>query len=422
VHKKNNDLKLRKFKPGVTVNLYQEDWHPFQNLPASIRNFTNLTGVGVVLKWDKLISPELTDKMWNEMEKSFIEEEPPFDLVCADPIIINQYARKERVEKLNNYIENDVYDLTDFEPAALEICTQDKDIYGLPSCNVSNMLMYRVDLFNKYKIEVPKTMEELTVRAKDIQQAVRDDGNKDFYGITVRGATGAGYIGWILASSWAPSWGVDFYNSNNEINIETPEHILALEHFVYLLKKAAPPEEPDMTWTESLNYYESGRAAMIIEVGTEFANLYKKGGAIMENSRCTIIPTGPCGKPKPGLYAPAFSIPKASKVKDAAWELAKFLCSSKQQLEDALLSEAIETASNSALECIEMDKHFKNDFLEVVRASREFATDRRPYSKQGLEPLSILGDEYNLVLRNKKSAQNAMEEAAKKIKSLGIRW
>lgn len=348
VNKKNNDLKLRKFKHGVKVNLYQEDWHPFQNLPKSIRNFTNQTGVEVKLIWDKLISPEITDKMWNKMETSFIEEEPPFDLVCADPIIINQYVKKERVEKLNNYIENDSYDLTDFAPAALEICTQDKDLYGLPSCNVSNLLMYRVDLFDKYKIEAPKTMEELIVRAIDIQQAVRDDGNKDFYGITARGATGAGYIGWIFLSSWAPSWGVDFYNNNNEINIETPEHILAIEHFVNLLKKAAPPKEPDMTWTESLNYYENGRTAMIIEVGTEFANLYKKGGTIMENSRCAIIPTGPCGKPKPGLYAPAFSIPKRSKVKDAAWELAKFLCSSKQQLEDALLSEAIETASNSA--------------------------------------------------------------------------
>ena len=68
-----------------------------------------------------------------------------------------------------------------------------------------------------------------------------------------------------------------------------------------------------------------------------------------------------------------------------------------------------------------MDKHFKTNLLEVVRANREFARDGRPYSKHGLKPLSILGDEYNLVLRNKKSAQNAMKEAAEKIKSLGLR-
>ena len=422
MNKKGNDLKLRKFKPGLKVNLYQEDWHPFQNLPKSLRNFTAQTGVKVNLIWDKLISPKFSDKMWNEMERSFIEEEPPFDLMCADPMIINQFAKKERVEKLNNYIKNDGYDLTDFETAALDICTQGKDIFGLPSCNVSNLLMYRVDLFDKYKISLPKTMEELAVKAISIQQAVRDDGNKDFYGITARGATGAGYIGWIIASSWAPSWGVDFYNNNNEINIETQEHISAIEHFVDLLKKAAPPEEYDMTWTESLDYYETGRTAMIIEVGTEFAHLYKKGGSIIEDSRCAVIPTGPCGKPRPGLYSPSFAIPKRSKVKEAAWELAKFLCSSKQQLEDALLSDAIETASNSALESLEMDKHFKTDLLEAVRANREFARDERPYSKHGLKPLSILGDEYNSVLRNKKSAQDAMREAAEKIRSLGPRW
>ncbi len=416
------DLKYRKFKPGIVVNLYQEDWHPFQNLPNAIKKFTDLTGVRVNLHWDKLSSSAMTDKMWSEMENSFIEDKPANDLVCADPLIINQYAAKDRIEKLSDYIENDDYKLDDFKSTALEICTINKEIYGLPGCTVCNILMYRVDLFNKYKIKVPKTMEELAESAYAIQQAVRNDGYKDFYGITARGATGAGYIGWILASTWAPSWGVEFYDSYNRLNIESPEHISAIEHFIGMLQKAGPQEQPDMEWIESLKYYESGKSAMIVEVGTEFANLYKKGGKIMENSRCAVIPSGPSGKPHPGLYAPAFAIPKKSKVKDAAWELAKFLCSPEQQLEDALLSEAVETVSKKALEDPGMDKHFKPDLLEVTRLNRKIARDERPYSKHGLKPLSILGDEYNLVLRNKKTAISAMKEAAEKINALGPRF
>jgi len=419
--KKTNDLEYRKFKPGTVVNLYQEDWHPFQNLPNAVKNFTELTGIKVNLFWDELSSSSMTDKMWNEMESSFIEDKPSFDLVCSDPLIIKQYVAKDRVEGLSNYIKNDSYNLDDFKSTALETCTIDEEIYGLPCCTVCNVLMYRVDLFNKYKIEVPKTMEELADSANAIQQAVRNDGYKDFYGITARGATGAGYIGWIVASTWAPSWGVEFYDSNNRLNIESPEHISAIEHFVDMLRKAGPKEQPDMEWIESLNYYKSGRSAMIVEVGTEFANLYKKGGKIIDNSRCVVIPTGPTGKPHPGLYAPAFAIPKKSKVKDAAWELVKFLCSPEQQLEDALSSDAVETASKKVLEDPSMDKHFKPDLLEVTRENRRFTRDERPYSKHGLKPLSILGDEYNMVLRNKKTAIRAMKDAAEKINALGHR-
>ena len=418
---KEYDSIARKFEPGLAVNLYQEDWWPFQNLPRAAERFTKLTGVKVNLSWDKLVSADVTDKMWNEMESSFTEEEPPYDLVCADPLIINKFAVQDRVCDLNDYIKEDDYSLDDFETNAIEICKNSGGIYGLPCCNTCNILMYRADLFEKYGIKVPETMEELTASAIAIQQAVRDDGKKDFYGITARGAKGAGYIGWIIASTWAPSWGADFYN-NDELDIETPEHYSAIEHFVDMMKKASPPEQPDMEWIESLKYYESGKSAMVVEVGIEFANLYKKGGTIMDNSRCVVMPAGPAGEPHPGLYSPAFAIPKRSKVKEAAWELAKFLCSPEQQYEDAMLSEAVGTASKSVLKDPGMDKHYNKDLLKVTRDNRKFARDERPYSKHGLETSIILGDEYNLVLRNTKTAEEAMRDAAKKINALGPRW
>ena len=65
-------------------------------MPKAIKKFSELTGIKVNLSWDKLVSSDITDKMWNEMESSFTEEEPPYDLVCADPLIINKYAVKDR--------------------------------------------------------------------------------------------------------------------------------------------------------------------------------------------------------------------------------------------------------------------------------------------------------------------------------------
>ena len=36
------------------VRIYQEDWFPFQNLPAAAAAFERATGIGVEIAWDKV--------------------------------------------------------------------------------------------------------------------------------------------------------------------------------------------------------------------------------------------------------------------------------------------------------------------------------------------------------------------------------
>ena len=36
------------------VRVYQEDWWPFQNLPGALRRFSEATGIGTELSWDKV--------------------------------------------------------------------------------------------------------------------------------------------------------------------------------------------------------------------------------------------------------------------------------------------------------------------------------------------------------------------------------
>ena len=65
-------------------------------------------------------------------------------------------------------------------------------LYGLPYCDVSSVLIYRRDLFDRYGIPVPQTMDESSPRPRwPSRQPMRADGNEDFYGITLRGASAA---------------------------------------------------------------------------------------------------------------------------------------------------------------------------------------------------------------------------------------
>ena len=54
------------------------------------------------------------------MEHAFNEDDPPFDLVGCDELLLLQYARAGRVEPLDSVVKADQYPLDDFEPAALE--------------------------------------------------------------------------------------------------------------------------------------------------------------------------------------------------------------------------------------------------------------------------------------------------------------
>ena len=95
-------------------------------------------------------------------------------------------------------------------------------------------------------------------------------------------------------------------------------------------------------------------------------------------------------------------------MRDEAWELAKFLSSPRQLLEDGLRSEAIETSSLSALYSPEFDRHFRADLLGAVRASRAIAFEERPFGTLGIDACVVVGDAVNAALEGRASIDEAL--------------
>ena len=123
--------------------------------------------------------------------------------------------------------------------------------------------------------------------------------------------------------------------------------------------------------------YAEGRVGIIMDVGMEYAHVLATNPELAEKSGVALVPAGPAGR-SPNLYSPLWAIPKASPVAAEAWELAKWLCSPRQLLEDGLRSNALETAPLSVLYSPEFDRHFRADILAVARASRAIAREERP--------------------------------------------
>jgi hypothetical protein len=113
-----------------------------------------------------------------------------------------------------------------------------------------------------------------------------------------------------------------------------------------------------------------------------------------------------------------WAIPKASPRAAEAWELAKWLCSPRQLLDDGLKANAIETAPLSVLYSAEFDRHFRADILSVARASRAVAREERPFGDLGIEACTIVGDTTHELLLGRWTPRTAVERIVRQLNRL----
>jgi len=397
----------------TTVRVMQEDWGVFRNLPAVASRFTEETGIDVE------VTLTVIPEMWELMERSFSGEDPPFDLVGVDDLLLVQAARAGHVEPLGDLIATDGYSLADFPSSAIDAVSDGGRVWGLPYCHVSNVLIYRADLFERYGITVPDTLDELTAAAIAVQDAVRADGREDFYGMAIRGAPNCGLNFWIVGSTWGPSYGVRWYDDDGRPTLDTPELRAAVEHYLELVRRAGPPESPTMDFMDCMECYAKGRAAMTIEPANEASILYDEGGAVAEGTRTALIPAGPLGTRHAGLYCPPYAIPSLSRSKRAAWELAKFLCAPEQVLDDAERSGFVEVARESLFAEPRFVQRFRLELLETTVATRAYARGERPVTRYGMEVGNLIGDEIVRALKDELSVEAALRNAERTVAALG---
>jgi ABC-type glycerol-3-phosphate transport system substrate-binding protein len=404
---------MRRFEPGTTVRVMQEGWGVFANLPASAARFSEQTGVEVE------VTLTVIPEMWELMERSFSGEDPPFDLVGVDDLLLVAAARAGHVEPLDELIAAERYPLDDFRAPVLDAVSDGGRVWGLPYCDVSNVLIYRADLFDRYGIAVPETLEELTRAALEIQEAVRTDGTSDFYGIAIRGAANCGLNFWMVGSTWGPSFGARWYDEQGRPTLDTPELRAAVEHYVELVRRAGPPESATMDFIDVMACYAAGRAAMTIEPANEASILYDAGGPAAAGTRTALIPAGPLGSRHPGLYSPPYAIPSLARSKEAAWELAKFLCAPEQVLEDARQSGFVEVARNSVLADPGFAARFRPELLATTVATRAFARGERPLTRFGTKVGDLIGEEIRRALTGELSVPEALRAAEERVGALG---
>ncbi len=388
------------------LRVYQEEWFPFRDLPQALAEFTRKTGIPAELSWDP-VGVGTIEHMFDTMVASFGAEHPDFDVVCCDEIILRQAAAHGGVLDLAPRIRAEGIGLDHVTAATVAAVTLGEAVLGLPCVNVCSMLLCRRDWLERYGLPVPGTWDEVLGVAQQLQEAVRRDERRDFWGFETRGAPGGGHAVWTVGS-FLGAFGAQWLGPDGAVVPPGEAHHAALATYQRILREVCPPDQAAISFAEMRRDYAAGRVGMIMDVGMEYAHVLGQGGALAEASVVAMVPAGPAGR-APNLYCPPYAIPARTDMPDEAWELVKFLTSDVRLEADGLRAEAVETASLPVLYGAAFDRHFRADLLATVGASRAVAREERPFSTCGIEACAVVGDAASALVTGEATVEGALK-------------
>jgi multiple sugar transport system substrate-binding protein len=269
----------------------------------------------------------------------------------------------------------------DFIPAVREGATVNGQAPIIPDRAAAlPILYYRRDLFEQFKLDRPKTWQDVWNAAETIYKGT----NKQVYGMVLRGKAAA------ATSMFAPVL-YDFGGrwtdrKSGDIAFDTPEALAAFQWWGNILRDTGPPGSVNNHWAEVTSIFSQGRAAMLyddITFITIFGDPSKSKVAGKVGYAPT--PTGPHSAdwrsdPPGAPTANGLAISGLGKQKEAAWLLVQYL-SDKTTSKQYMLQGGLAPRQSAWIDP-DVVKALDPEFLDTGKASVQV-------NYPGAAPLSI---------------------------------
>jgi len=198
-------------------------------------------------------------------------------------------------------------------------------IKGQPLNNIvwsaqAQLLHIRKDLFQKYNVKVPRTMEELENAARKLTIDENGDGKPEIYGFLSRGwgrLTTASFATYLF--NFGGSWFKKLPDGTKVSNINSKESLDAFEFYGRMIRDYAPKSALSSKPPQNAALYAAGKAAMLSELNFwhGLADNPKKS-RIAGKSTTILVPAGKAGS-FPNIPTTSLAISKYSNKKKAAW-------------------------------------------------------------------------------------------------------
>ena len=207
------------------------------------------------------------------------------------------------------------YDVDDLLPPIRSGLTVDGKLYAAPFYGESSMVMYRMDLFKKAGLDMPKAPTWKFVA--DAARKITDKGN-EIYGVCLRGKAGWGE-NMAFLSATANSFGARWFDKNWHPQFDSKEWKNTLDFYIDLMHDAGPPGASSNGFNENLALFQSGKCGMWIDatVAASFVT-NPKDSTVADQVGFALAPDNGLGKRANWLWAWSLAIPAGTKKVEAA--------------------------------------------------------------------------------------------------------
>ena len=394
--------------------------------------------------------PEFEEQFGIEVEMEVLAEQAGFEKLLADlssqtgtydlfmtsPLQNWQYISGGWVEPLDGYIEDpdqtaSDYDFDDFVDGIVDAGrwtgepmegVGEGDLYALPINYESYLLAYRPSVLEREGITVPTTYEELKVAVEQLQGVTGPDG-APIYPIITR-FDKYWDLTYLTFGSMLQSYGVEFLDDQGNVAIDSAASVQATEDFIELISKGSPQGAGAFTWYEALQGFASGQYVFSLFEADQFAAVYEdpEQSSIPDDVGYAMIPAGPDGDRKAGVWLWSMSMNSASQDKESAWQFLQWL-TSKEIMIRTHLNGNMNPVRQSAWDDPEVAAMVRSwgeeegQYLKVVQDTAEIAALRFPPHPELTRMLDIWAEAIQQSFYGQGSVQANLSAAKERIEA-----
>lgn len=312
---------------GTRIKMAQVAHAYGDGLVAKLPAFEQQTGIKVEI--DQMSFPVLNQREDLELASG----SGAYDVMQMIFIRSGRWIGAGWAEPLNPFIDNAqltdkaALDVSDFVAGAMAPFKRGDTIYALPWLSDSTVVGYRADVFEKAGYaKPPETFEALAEAARKIHSR------------QMAAFVTQDNLHWIFPN-WLLSYGGGFFvnpPANLTPTFDTPEAIKAAELFTTMLAKYSPPGGIKLDPSVAEAIMQQGKAAYYLDgLGNTQHIIDAQKTSLADRMAFSSTPRGPKGH-FPQLAVHGYFMNKASKNKNAAWEVIKWAVSKDMMLSNAL--------------------------------------------------------------------------------------
>jgi len=274
--------------------------------------FTKETGITV--KFTVLPENELRDKVTQDVAT----QGGQYDVATIGAYEAPIWAKNGWLHELSSYAEKDsAYDASDLlEPMVTSLSGEDGKMYAAPFYGESSFLMYNKELFAAKGLTMPErpTWQQVADLAAKL-----DDKAAGVAGICLRGLAGWGEV-FAPLTSVVNTFGGTWFEKDWTPKVNSPEFTRATQFYVDLVRQHGEAGAAQSGFTECLNTFGQGKAAMWYDATSAAGTLEDPSASKVAGkvgyAYAPVEKTTSSG----WLWAWAWAMPKTTKKSDAAWK------------------------------------------------------------------------------------------------------